>query len=288
MNDLFYSEREMPYGNNVDLKTVFRYFKFEQGEMFKEMSLQYNYLLFVKKGRIKIHCNHFLNKVINAGYFILLSKSSRVTCEMMQSTEIIVMSFDMLRSIFDKQMLKSYQVFKEKVSYTFSPLPIRPSLKSFLDLLRAYLEKGLKSEYLHEIKEKELFILLRGYYTREEIVCLLYPIIGTSDFKNFVLKNYLEVNNVAELVDLSGMGRTAFDSKFREEFGISARQWMLKQMAEHVRLRAMDPDVTIKGIMQEYKFNSPTHFNWFCRQQYGCTPGELLKKSAEKLNEMKI
>jgi AraC-like DNA-binding protein len=67
--------------------------------------------------------------------------------------------------------------------------------------------------------------------------------------------------------------------KFREAFGASPRQWILSQIARHVRYRAMDPNVTIRELMSEFKFHSATHFCRFCKQQYGCAPGELLKKS---------
>jgi AraC-like DNA-binding protein len=155
-------------------------------------------------------------------------------------------------------------------------------LTSFFDLLVTYLKGGIDCEHLHEIKEKEFFLVLRRCYSKEEIMSLLYPIIGISDFKSFVLQNYKEVENVSELADMSGMGRTAFDCKFREVFGISARQWMLKQIASHIRYKAMDPEITIKDVMNEFKFNSATHFNRFCKQQFDCTPGELLRQARAK------
>lgn len=289
MNDLFYTEKNtLSKSSGVDSKTEFRFFVFDEEKIVKESDLKSNYLVFVCKGEVMVHCNRFLNRKIVAGHIFLLPKTAQVTCRFAASSQILLMGFDTLHSVYDRQMLKSFQAFKNKVSYEFAPLPLKSALRSFAELLIVYLQKGLTVEYLFEIKEKELFILLRGYYSRDELVALLYPIIGVSDFKNFILSNYMEVNNVTELVELSGMGRTAFDSRFREEFGMSARQWMLKQIADQVGFRAMDPSVSIKDIMLEFKFNSPTHFNWFCRQQYGCTPGELLRKSAEKLQEMDI
>jgi len=289
MNNLFYAERIISSKSlSTEHKVSFRYFKIEKGEVFRDSDLKFNYFLFVCKGEIIAHCNRFLNNKIGEGEFVLLPKTSQVICKFAESSKILLMNFDTLHSVYDRQMLKSFQGLKNRVPYNFFPLKVKSALQSFIDLLILYLERGLTVDHLFELKEKELFILLRGYYSRDELVSLLHPIIGVSNFKNFVLTNYKEVNNVAELVDLSGMGRTAFDTKFREDFGMSARQWMLKQIAEQISLRAMDPSVSIKDIMQEFKFNSPTHFNWFCHHQFGCTPGKLLQNSAEKSHKMDI
>lgn len=289
MEKLFYTERET-FRNALkpEDKIDFKYFTPEAGKILKKELTAYNHLFFLIKGEMVVDCNQFQRETISGGECFLLPKASQVICEVTQVSEVVVMTFDVFPNVYDKQMLKLLQAMKEKVPYTFSSLPTCPLLNAFLDLLIAYLKKGLHNEDLCRIKEKELFIIFNGNYTREEIVSFFHPLIGISDFKNFIFENYLQVENVAELVTLSGMGRTAFDARFREEFGISARQWMLKQIANHIRFRAMDSDITIKGLMREFKFNSPTHFNWFCRQQYGCTPGELLRMTTDDLKEIKI
>ena len=110
----------------------------------------------------------------------------------------------------------------------------------------------------------ELFLLFRGFYRKEELAYLFHPIVGKSlDFRSLILENYLKVDQVDGLAKIAGMGRTNFNNKFKEEFGISPHQWLLKQKAKHVRL---------------YKFNSATHFTRFCKQQFGCTPSELLRQ----------
>ena len=44
------------------------------------------------------------------------------------------------------------------------------------------------------------------------------------------MQNYSRVNNLDELITLSNIGRTSFFIKFKEEFGITAKQWMMKQL----------------------------------------------------------
>jgi AraC-like DNA-binding protein len=262
-----------------DFQTGFKCNVIQTGESIGETNMHYNHLLFVKDGLVTIDCDEFIGRKVKENECILIPKASKLSCKALLTSNLLVMTFDVLQSICDKAMLHSYQSLYTQVKYTFSPTPIRYPLTIFLDLLMIYLNGGINCEHLHEIKEKEFFLVLRRCYSKEEIINLLYPIIGISDFKAFVLQNYTKVVSITELAELSGMGRTAFDTKFREEFGVSARQWILREVAKHIRYMSMDPEMTIRHLMNEFKFNSATHFYRFCKQQFNCTPSELLKKS---------
>ena len=91
-------------------------------------------------------------------------------------------------------------------------------------------------------------------------------------------KHLHEIKSMELFLLFRGFGRTNFNNKFREEFGISPHQWLLKQKAKHVRFKLAEPENTLSDVMQLYKFNSATHFTRFCKQQFGCTPSELLRQ----------
>ncbi|MDR1557073.1 MAG: AraC family transcriptional regulator [Tannerellaceae bacterium] len=283
MANLFYLEEHTSCQRyKSDFQTGFTYSELKAGDTLEAIDGSYNHLLFLKEGLLRLDCNEFYNRKIRKNECILIPKAAKAFGKALHDSALLVMNFDVLQNICDKVMLSSYRSMQGELTWHFTPTPVRYPLTSFVELLITYLKGGIDCEHLHEIKEKELFLVLRRCYSREEIINLLYPIIGISDFKSFVLQNYLEVESVSELADLSQMGRTAFDIKFRDVFGMSARQWMLQQIAKHIRYKAMDPEISIRSIMNEFKFNSATHFYRFCKQQFNCTPGELLKKSREE------
>ncbi|MDR1645324.1 MAG: helix-turn-helix domain-containing protein [Tannerellaceae bacterium] len=280
MENLFYIEDHVScHRYKSDFQTGFKCATIKKGSTLEKLSAACNHLFLLKEGELRIRREEYAPRKIRKEECILIPKGTKMSCEALEDSVLLVMSFDVLQHICDKAMLHSYQSMRDQVEYNFIPTPIRYPLTSFVDLLIGYLKGGIDCEHLHEIKEKEFFLVLRRCYSKEEILHLLYPIIGVSDFKGFILQNYLKVESVTELVDKAGMKRTAFDMKFRETFGTSPRQWILSQIARHVRYKAMDPDVTLRELINEFKFHSATHFCRFCKQQYGCTPGELLKKS---------
>jgi AraC-like DNA-binding protein len=280
MENLFYLEEHVScQWYKSGFQTGFKTNVIREGEMLEKVDMSYNHLIFVREGLITIDCNEYSGRKVKKDECILIPRAADMSCRTLQDSSLLVLTFDVLQSICDKSMLRSYESLYKQIDYSFTPTPIRYPLTTYIDLLMVYLKEGINCEHLHEIKEKELFLVLRRCYSREEIMHLLHPIIGVSDFKALILQNYMKVQSVSELAELTGLGRTAFDTKFRDVFGMSARQWILKEMAKRIRYRAKDPAMSIRRLITEFKFNSATHFYRFCKQQFDCTPTELLKKS---------
>jgi AraC-like DNA-binding protein len=47
----------------------------------------------------------------------------------------------------------------------------------------------------------------------------------------------------------------------------------------------MEPGVTIMDAMDKFHFNSPSHFNRFCRQYFDKTPGTMIKEAKAPTNK---
>ena len=108
---------------------------------------------------------------------------------------------------------------------------------------------------------------------------MFYPIIGKSiDFKDFIMNNYTKVNNIEKLISLSTLGRSYFFARFNEVFGMTAKQWMLKQRNQRILEQMTEPGVCIKDVIEKLGFDSQGNFNRYCKQHFGCTPKQLIER----------
>lgn len=242
-------------------------------------SVSRNYLFLFIKGETTISCNQFNNRIFEPNQMIMIPRSSNFRWEANKDAGVLILGFEIPENPCDKLLLQSYTDLHEKIEYDFQPVPLRYPITAFAEQLIFLLKNKMNCSHLHILKQQELFLLLRGFYSKKEIALLFYPMIGKDlDFKDFIFKNYRNVNNINELIERSSLGKSSFFTKFKEVFGITAKQWLLKQTTQKVQYELSKPDASIKEVMAACGFDSPALFNQFCRQHFNETPGELIKK----------
>jgi AraC-like DNA-binding protein len=236
-----------------------------------------NALFFLLEGEMYGHFNEFRDKGFRGGDILYLPKYSAIEITSHTACRWLTCIFEVPHNVCNKLDFHRYAPLCEKIEYTMAPGTIRPQMQVFLDGLIYSLCNGISCEHYHELKQNEMFLIFRWFYSKEELALLFYPMIGRSlDFKAIVLGSHLYVKSVDDLAKNLNMSRSTFDSRFKQEFGMSAGQWMLKQKANHIRHYMSNPEVTISDAMIKFDFNSPTHFTRFCKQQFGTTPSELI------------
>jgi AraC-like DNA-binding protein len=277
INSVYFEERLSACSN--DTQAMFKYIETEHEATFSLQQKEMHHLVFILEGKAIVNYNEVKNQPVNRSEFVFFPKLSNASLTTSSPCKMVVFSFFALKTSCEKHAFQSYWRLFPNINHRFASLPFRTPLIEFFDLLVLYLQKNLSCAHLHEIKHQELFLILHTQYPKEDLANLFYPIIGKSfDFRSLIMDNYLKIHHIDELAHLSGMGRTNFDNKFKEEFGTSPHQWILKQKAKHVRNSLAEPDSTFSDVMRKYNFNSATHFTRFCKQQFGCTPTELVRQ----------
>lgn len=240
---------------------------------------KYNHLIFILKGKLLIGYDDISNTIFSDQEIAFIPPCSTSHIEALENAIILIGAFEYSTDIYTLRIIESIWGLKLKVEYKFAPTTIKHQMKQFLDLLILYLENGLQCACLQKIKRKEIFLVFRWFYTDEEFVKLFYPILGKSvDFRSLIINNYAKVSTVEELAKLMNMSRSNFDAKFKDVFEMPPKQWILKQKAQNIKYHMSKPGVTINELMLQYDFDSFTHFNRFCKQQFGTSPSQLMKE----------
>lgn len=280
-NKLLYIEEHLSCLNYLEtVEHGFKYIEFEQGEVLTDADSIWNYLLFVLEGQCLIHCNQFKERLFPENSIVLLPKKSEFEIYAPAGTRLLSLSFDVPLSKCDKLALQDLVPVCRRLDYDFQPIEIRYPLPPYLELATFCLRNKMDCGHFHLLLEQELFFLLRGFYLKEELALLFYPIISPDlSFKEFVLSNYLKVSCVNELLELSNMGRSLFYHKFKKAFGIPAKQWLMKQRDMHILRTIEGTEPTVSELMEKFNFESQSHFTHYCKKHFQCTPRELILRS---------
>ncbi|MCD7976888.1 MAG: AraC family transcriptional regulator [Tannerellaceae bacterium] len=256
-------------------------FSYEEKKAQEELYLKddyFHYIVFLLEGEIEISTKDYARKTFRKGEMIFIPQNARPVGQILTDVKFLVLSFDNQFSLCDQLTLDSLRVYPEGED-PFVKLPIRSPMQMVVDSIIFYNDHKIRCKNLHAIKQKEVFLVFRTFYTKEEMASFLSPILNRHlDFKSFILRHYQEVKTVDELAEMCHISIRSFNRKFNESFGDSPYSWMLKQKSRYVRNRLADGKIPFADIIKEFGFSSPAHFTTYCKKYFGCSPTQLRRK----------
>ena len=268
------------------VETGFTYHEERTGSVLSyKFSEKYNHLFFLVEGECTFNCNGFRDRKIKGGEMILIPRAATFSGRVIQSAKWLQMTFSLPHSGCDRLVLEGYQSYCSMIDYDFQPLDIREPLTKFIDLMIFYLRSGMNCGHLHEMKHAELFFSLRGFYKKEEIATLFYPLIGKPlSFREQIAKWQNQEHSLTQLAEDLNMSQIAFLRKFKEEFNETYFRWEMRRKCDRILADMTIPNITIKEVMSRHGFYAAPNFNRFCKTNFGCTPTELMRRYGTKTN----
>ena len=258
----------------------------QKGESFQilpENSL-WNMIYFFLEGDVDYVIGNFGSKqVANLGEMIFVPKRTNFECMAVKETHFISHIFEKPLSLCDKFAMQSLYPYCKSVKSSKERLPIQKPLRDFLDLLDYYLKIGMMCKHMHNIKQKELFLLMRVFYTKEENAAFFYPIISKNmDFKSIVYDNYQRAKTLQELASLCNLSLATFNRLFNDNFQETPYNWMQKQKAKQIAGYLSNKEILLSDIISKFDFSSAAHFTIFCKKYLNMTPTKYRMLSASE------
>jgi AraC-like DNA-binding protein len=277
--ELLYPQEHLTCKNYVsDFHIGFSYKTVPQGGTFQSSDKYYSHFIFIQAGEMMASCNEFRNHYCREGEMVFIPQDAEFTAEAITDLKYILLSFDNQFTLCDQLEFEALPHDTSKPPI-FNKIDVRQPMQAVLDSVMFYLEHKIQCKHLHAMKQKEVFLILRAFYTKEEVARFLAPMLNHNmDFKAFILQHYQEVKTVEELAGMCEMSVRSFNRKFNEYFNDSPYSWMLKQKSRHIKTRLADGKTTFSTIIKDYGFSSPAHFTTYCKKQFGQSPSRLRKQ----------
>lgn len=272
----FYIDQEEIQQQNI----LFRRVSLAKGrELEKDIFLRVNCLVCNLSGEMEYHYGACCKELpFCEKSMLFMSVHSNCMLKAKTDVELLIIGFGELFNLCDKFTFQSLVPIQELLKYEFEPLDIRNPLDDFLVLMETYLEDGFEVKNLFKEKLKELFILFRAYYSKEELAMFFYPLVAKSvDFKVAALTNFSYNLNLEEWAEACHYNKRAFQRYFREIFGVAPEQWVAMEKAKQIRYYLSVTGIGLKEIAERLCFDSAVHLNKFCKTWFGMSPTDLKK-----------
>jgi len=277
MNESGLKNMEKLEGGRPWKKCIWQSNRLETGEHLLEEGMQGIAIVVVMKGVIQ-----FLPKSGGEPFWLqerevcLISFAPPYKVKVQEDAHLLICMFHLDIFPFDRDMLGALLPFYHKEEKDHVVLQANELIVSFAGLMEEYIQKGVKSDLLFDIKRQEFFLLFFATYSRQELASFFYPLIGEDvQFKEFVVSNYIKAKNVQQLAQMANYSTSGFIKKFMKYFNESPYQWMLRQKAKLILDEICSSQIALKEIAFKYNFSSYQHFMEFCKMQFGVTPSQL-------------
>lgn len=282
-NELKYRKEHLVCENYIsDERAILETAEVKAGKYLIREDVERNTLIFVLFGEIDISTAGKVSQRIREKQMFLVCAGDSFHGKAVTDTSLMRCSFGRDMALCNRfsidQLQKIIPASCYPVAHGITLLPIHELLYKELEITREIMRTGMSCIHFQRIRKESLFIELRGFYQKEELARLFKPILGMdNDFKDSVLQVYTQVETAQELIDKLNMSPTVFKRKFKETFGISPRQWLLRKKEQKLIRDILMTNTTIAELAEKYKF-TVNYLTTFCRTHFGKTPTELRKE----------
>lgn len=257
-------------------RPVFDKLKLDKGQTLNVFS-EDNVIVFILEGSIGFSFGEYLDRTISKGQMMVLPAGIHLLSNAIEDSIFIV-----VRLLSSKQLCDCYSLdmLLHKKDDNFIPglyyLDIKERLSTCLSFTSECVEDGLRCIFYLDLKIKELFFILRAYYSKEELLKFFYLLLSRDiSFSDQVLQNHYKFKTVQELAEALHYSLSGFQKRFKRVFGVSAYHWMKEERLKSIFHEINSTQKSFKEIGDDHGFSSPSHFNDFCKANFGNTPGKI-------------
>jgi AraC-like DNA-binding protein/uncharacterized protein YaiE (UPF0345 family) len=248
-----------------------------KGEQQLDTEIKDIMIVFLIDGKIQLSYNAYTERMFEGGCLFLIPPTDHFNLSIVEDSYLYICTFDPMEQLcddFNLEMLLPY--VENNQPDRISVLEMKYPIRSYLNVVEAYLRDEIFCAELNQIKKKEVFYLFQMYYRKEELAAFFQPVLNKDIlFKEKVLKNVLSAHSVTELAERMHYSVSGFKKKFERTFEKPVYTWMQERRSAIILKELKENKKTIKELVSQYEFSSQPRFYEFCKRYYGQTPSEI-------------
>ncbi|MCD7931556.1 MAG: hypothetical protein LUH15_09455 [Tannerellaceae bacterium] len=255
-------------------KPVIEYLHFAQGMNISGVPDTHE-LIFILTGQCEIVSDMCPAFRLLTDQFVFLSSGTHFHISFHEDCRMLIMRLDPFTTFYGFYTIK--ELYEALPEYTLPEkvglLTMNSLIRQFSDNLHTYIRKGINHPTFHEIKIKELLLLVSKCYSKKKLCHFFRPALHSdSVFIEYILNNWKKSENLIHLQQDSGYNEVHFIKKFEDIFGTSPQKWLQAKKASTILDEITCTYKPFELLIKEYGFDSPEQFREYCLVNFNQTP----------------
>ena len=247
-----------------------------------ELTVNTNKIIFFLKGRVKYLFYNYPECSVDNGEMLFLPMGYNCTYITESDVEILILRLytpiKLCESYFVERLFDSEtpSMSIEEQPKTLKMLKINQRMQYFIAGLTDCVRDGIKCMHYFDMKIREFFLMLRAYYSKDELRQFLALILSRDTaFSEYVRNNRNKYPTVIALAESMHLTQKQFAKRFKVVFGRAPYGWMKEGRMMTIHHEIVATKKPFKQIAIESGFSSTAQFAKFCKKELGKTPLEL-------------
>ena len=249
-----------------------------------EIAFSCNEIVFIMEGQIHFSLrNSQLEGEFYTGQILFMPAGGKLQYKTLARSNLLIFRLeDSLNLCYNFSLERLHNLITEKgKSEGLVPLAINIRLQHFAHGITEMLGDGVKCRVFLQSSITTLLIMIRVYYSPEELCRFFSPILSSDTlFSEQVRMNHLKYRTVNDLATAMNMTSQQFTRRFNSVFGQSPHEWMQQEKSRLIYGEICNSNMPFKEIANRYGFTVQANFNRFCQLMFSMSPGDIRKGRA--------
>jgi len=232
-------------------------------------------ILFVLKGKVEAASSNEAPIDVEQNEMLILPSITNTSIANLHSSEsqILLCRFSLSSLFSDRKIVDEITLNDINDDPINKKLHFSKTISTFILLLYRYHEDKIETDYLMELKRRELSLLLFKTYSKQQLAHFFNAFLSKDvSFKQVVVENCQKVKNVQELAVMTNNSVSGFIKRFKRTFNESPYRWMQQQRAANILRDIKNGEKSLQELAVDYKFSSYQHFASFCKRHFKMPP----------------
>lgn len=253
--------------------------RFHRAELERETDLggmerKANHIVFLLEGTLHIHIEGNEHHYLNSGQCMFLPRTQYPDIRAIAPSRVVWLDFSNRIVLGGQDALASTVLSGIHPAEGIPILSVTPQIERLLTEVQA-----LEIPCYHMLKQYELFFLMKAFYADGELGCFFNAVLRPiHDFRAFVESNYANDDTLEDIARKTNLSKSYFIKRFKESFGVSVHQWLVKQKEEQLKKMLAAGKYDTEEMARLLGLRSRKGLYQFCRQRFRCSMTELKER----------
>lgn len=248
----------------------------------QEVLISTNEIVFFVKGTIRQVFRDYPMFENAVGEFIFLPGNLKISLSVVSDCIVTVFRLDKQIKLCENYPLENLYhsphgvLLMQEQAPHICGLSMNERVVHFLTGVNDCVSDGLGCRHFFELKIEEFFLMLRAYYTKEQLRVFLGLVLSEDTvFSEYVRKNWTKYPTVKRMASSMNLSVVYFSTKFKRIVGQTAYHWIKEAKVRYIHQEILLKVKPLKVIAEENGFSTIAQFSNFCKKELGAVPSQL-------------